>query len=184
MATPVLYVRNYSKRGIAVKKYGFLIIFLGIMMLPVQTLAEELPGDGQYYIEVILSGGSGRAQVESPAQLTVADGVAMAVIKWSSPYYEYMLIDETYYYPVNSSGNSIFEIPVLIDVDMAISAQTIAMSEPHQIDYILHFNSATLKPLADGRGALAFLGIAVAVMVVLILVTVTVRKCRAKNWKN
>ena len=67
------------------------------------------------------------------------------------PYYEYMLVDGITYYPVNTEGNSAFEIPVLLDEDMVVSAQTVAMSEPHEIDYTLRFDSATMKPLSDNR---------------------------------
>lgn len=134
------------------KKCLFLTLLLLIMVLPVQ--AATPPADGQYSIAVTLTGGTGRAKVESPAQLTVTDGAATAVVIWSSPYYEYMLVDGNYYYPVHTEGGSTFEIPVSLDQDMAVSAQTVAMSEPHVIDYTLHFDSATMKPLADDEPAL------------------------------
>ena len=44
--------------------------------------------DGDYTIAVSLSGGSGRASVESPAKLVVSGETRTAVIVWSSPYYE------------------------------------------------------------------------------------------------
>ena len=47
--------------------------------------AAETPADGEYSVNVTLEGGSGRATVESPAALTVADGKMTAVILWSSP---------------------------------------------------------------------------------------------------
>jgi hypothetical protein len=102
--------------------------------------------DGQYEIEVKMSGGSGRATVESPAKLTIAEGAATARIVWSSPHYTYMLIDGVYYYPVNTGGNSAFEIPVSLDEDIALAAETVAMSSPREIEYTLRFDSATLKP--------------------------------------
>ena len=37
--------------------------------------AVEIPADGSYTCAVTLEGGSGRATVESPAALTVADGI-------------------------------------------------------------------------------------------------------------
>ena len=107
---------------------------------PVMKLA-----DGEYTCEVTLTGGSGRASVESPAKLVVRDGAATAVIVWSSSHYEYMMVGETKYLPVNTEGNSTFEIPVVLDTDLAVSALTTAMSEPHLIDYTLHFDSASLK---------------------------------------
>ena len=92
-----------------------------------------------------LEGGSGRATVESPAALTVADGAMTATIVWSSPNYDYMLIDGEKYLPTNTEGNSTFEIPVAaLDTALAVTADTVAMSTPHEIDYTLTFDSATL----------------------------------------
>ena len=74
--------------------------------------AAETPADGEYSVNVTLEGGSGRATVESPAALTVADGKMTAVILWSSPNYDYMIVDGEKYLPTNTEGNSTFEIPV------------------------------------------------------------------------
>ena len=101
--------------------------------------------DGVYTAEVTLTGGSGRATVESPARVVIAEGKATATIIWSSPFYEYMLVGETRYEPIQEEGNSTFEIPVVFDEDMAVSASTVAMSQPHLVDYTLHFDSKTLK---------------------------------------
>ena len=107
--------------------------------------AVEPPADGSYTCAVTLEGGSGRATVESPAALTVADGVMTATIVWSSPNYDYMLVDGEKYLPVNTDGNSTFEIPVAaLDTALAVTADTVAMSTPHEIDYTLTFDSATL----------------------------------------
>ena len=105
----------------------------------------EAPTDGSYTCAVTLEGGSGRATVESPAALTVADGAMTATIVWSSPNYDYMLIDGEKYLPTNTEGNSTFEIPVTaLDTALAVTADTVAMSTPHEIDYTLTFDSATL----------------------------------------
>ena len=105
----------------------------------------EAPTDGSYTCAVTLEGGSGRATIESPAALTVADGAMTATIVWSSPNYDYMLIDGEKYLPTNTEGNSTFEIPVTaLDTALAVTADTVAMSTPHEIDYTLTFDSATL----------------------------------------
>lgn len=105
----------------------------------------ELPADGSYTCAVTLEGGSGRATVDSPAALNVADGTMTATIVWSSPNYDYMLIDGEKYLPVNTDGNSTFEIPVAaLDTALAVTADTVAMSTPHEIDYTLTFDSTTL----------------------------------------
>ena len=108
--------------------------------------AVETPADGSYTCEVTLEGGSGRATVDSPAALTVADGKMTATIVWSSPNYDYMIVDGEKYLPTNTEGNSTFEIPVAaLDTALDVTADTVAMSTPHEIEYTLTFDSASLK---------------------------------------
>ena len=102
--------------------------------------------DGTYLAEVTLEGGSGRASVDSPAKLTVENGTVTAEIVWSSPNYDYMKVDGVQYDPVNTEGNAVFEIPVLgFDYKMPVSADTTAMSTPHEIEYTLYFDSTTIQ---------------------------------------
>ena len=116
---------------------------------PADETAAEAPADGSYTCAVTLEGGSGRATVESPAALTVADGAMTATIVWSSPNYDYMLIDGEKYLPINTEGNSTFEIPVAaLDTALAVTADTVAMSTPHEIEYTLRFDSASIAPAA------------------------------------
>ncbi len=104
--------------------------------------AVETPADGSYTCEVTLEGGSGRATVDSPAALTVADGKMTATIVWSSPNYDYMIVDGEKYLPTNTEGNSTFEIPVsALGVPLAVVADTVAMSTPHEIEYTLTFSA-------------------------------------------
>ena len=102
--------------------------------------------DGEYTVSVALAGGSGRASVTSPAPLTVKDGAETAIIEWSSPNYDYMVVDGEKHLPINDGGNSAFEIPVSIfDRPMTVYADTTAMSQPHEIEYTLTFDSSTLQ---------------------------------------
>ena len=104
--------------------------------------AVETPADGSYTCEVTLKGGSGRATVDSPAALTVADGKMTATIVWSSPNYDYMIVDGEKYLPTNTEGNSTFEIPVsALGVPLSVVADTVAMSTPHEIEYTLTFSA-------------------------------------------
>ena len=123
--------------------------------LPADALAEgagaapeELKlSDGTYTVEVKLEGGSGRASVTSPARLTVSGGACTAEIQWSSPHYDYMEVDGERYLPVNTQGNSVFEIPVSgFDRKLPVVADTTAMSQPHEIAYTLFFASDTVRP--------------------------------------
>ena len=106
----------------------------------------EIPADGSYTCEVTLEGGSGRATVESPPALTVADGKMTATLVWSSPNYDYMIVDGEKYLPTNTEGNSTFEIPVAaLDTALTVTADTVAMSTPHEIEYTLTFAADSLK---------------------------------------
>ena len=102
--------------------------------------------DGSYTVAVRLEGGSGRASVETPAALRVEDGNAFAVITWGSSNYDYMKVDGERLDLISTGGNSSFEIPVRVfDRKMPVIADTIAMSEPHEVEYTLVFDSTTIK---------------------------------------
>ena len=110
------------------------------------VLTQEETGlefqDGTYQMEVELLGGSGRASVTSPAKVEIKDGKAMATLEWSSPNYDYMVVDGEKYLPVNTEGNSVFQIPVeAFDQDIVVIADTVAMSTPHEIEYTLNFHA-------------------------------------------
>ena len=118
---------------------------LALLCLVLAGCGSQDITDGTYTIEVSLIGGTGRATVESPVKVVIENGEATATIVWSSPFYEYMVIGETQYDPIQDDGNSSFVIPIVLDEDMVVSASTIAMSQPYLIDYTLHFDSSTLK---------------------------------------
>lgn len=110
------------------------------------VLTQEETGlefqDGTYQMKVELLGGSGRASVTSPAKVEIKDGKAVATLEWSSPNYDYMVVDGEKYLPVNTEGNSVFRIPVeAFDQDIAVIADTVAMSTPHEIEYTLNFHA-------------------------------------------
>ena len=124
--------------------------------------------DGTYQMEVELLGGSGRASVTSPAKVEIKDGKAVATLEWSSPNYDYMVVDGEKYLPVNTEGNSVFQIPVeAFDQDIAVIADTVAMSKPHEVEYTLNFHAGNAVTAgadgaengqqagADGTGAAA-----------------------------
>lgn len=136
------------------------------------VLTQEESGlefqDGTYQMEVELLGGSGRASVTSPAKVEIKNGKAVATLEWSSPNYDYMVVDGEKYLPVNTEGNSVFQIPVeAFDQDIAVIADTVAMSTPHEIEYTLNFHAGNAVTAgaggaengqqagADGTGAAA-----------------------------
>lgn len=108
--------------------------------------------DGSYTIELTMEGGSGRASIQSPAQITAADGTVMATLEWSSPNYDYMLVNGEKYLPVNTEGNSVFEVPVeALDAPLTMIGDTVAMSTPHEVEYTVTFHSDTLQSAENGK---------------------------------
>ena len=108
--------------------------------------------DGSYTIELTMEGGSGRASIQSPAQIAVTDGAATATLEWSSPNYDYMLVNGEKYLPVNTEGNSVFEVPVeALDAPLTMIGDTVAMSTPHEVEYTVTFHSETLESAESGK---------------------------------
>lgn len=114
---------------------------------PAQTNTGKVT-DGTYYIDVTLNGGSGKATVSSPATITIKGDTMMAKIEWSSPNYDYMIVNGEKYLPVNTDGNSVFEIPIAkLDEKLNVIADTVAMSKPREIEYTLTFHSDTIREI-------------------------------------
>ena len=75
------------------------------------------------------------------------------MITWGSSHYDYMKVGEEKYEPVNTEGNSSFEIPVTVfDQKQKVIADTTAMSVPHEIDYTLIFDSESIQH-SNGQAA-------------------------------
>lgn len=105
-----------------------------------------LPENGVYTVEITFEGGSGKAKILSPVTVTVKDQTATATLQWDSPNYDYMIVDGEKYLPVNSEGDSVFEVPVTaFDEPFAVIGDTVAMSKPHEVEYTLTFHSDTMK---------------------------------------
>lgn len=121
--------------------------------LPVEAWAEDAfttaqslkLADGEYTVSAELEGGSGKSGIQSPARLFVRDGEAFAEIVWSSNNFDYMVVDGERILPVSIEEYSVFEIPVIgFDYKMSVSADTTAMSTPHEIQYTIYFDSSTI----------------------------------------
>ena len=134
----------------------------------VEPAPVDLP-DGEYSIEVNLSGGSGRASVSSPTLLTVKDGRAWARLLWSSAYYDYMLLGGARYENTSDGGNSVFDIPVAaLDTPFAVIADTTAMGDPVEIEYQLTFYAESIgdRSQVPQEAAMQVLTISLIVIVV------------------
>ncbi len=145
----------------------------------VKAASVDLEG-GEYVISVALEGGSGRANVTSPCILIVEDAKAYARIEWSSPYYDYMIVEDVTYLPVNEDGNSVFEIPITVfDEPMTVIADTTAMSVPHEIEYTLTFDSESIT----NKNAIPRAAVLV-VCVVLVIIVICIAASLIKKKRN
>lgn len=110
-----------------------------------KTVAVADLADGIYEVNGILEGGTGKTTLLTPSTLTVAQGKGLMKVQLSSDKYDYMIVNGEKYEPLSTEGGSLFEIPVeALDVQIPITADTVAMSTPHEIDYTVTFDSATL----------------------------------------
>ena len=107
--------------------------------------------DGTYRIEASLTGGTGRATIASPLKLTVQGDEMQAVIVWSSPNYDYMKVNGVRYDALVVDGHSVFTVPVTsLEEPLPVVADTVAMSVPHEIEYTITFDIATLTEEGPG----------------------------------
>ena len=102
--------------------------------------------DGEYAIDVTMTGGSGKATIQSPTLLTLNDGIAYATITWSSSNYDYMIVDgQKYLNESEEDANSRFMIPIAdLTQDVPVIADTLAMGTPHEVQYVLTFDPASI----------------------------------------
>lgn len=140
--------------------------------------------NGSYMVEVELEGGTGRATITSPTELTVQDGEASARIEWSSSHYDYMIVGEEKYLPVNEEGNSVFEIPVpVFDEPVTVIADTTAMSVPHEVEYVLTFDAASISSGKSASEGNAGMLVCVILLAGMMAAAVLWRKKRKRNMK-
>ena len=124
---------------------GILVILL-LAALGCANKAGTALADGTYEIGLTLSGGSGKASIASPAELTVRDGKMAVRVVWSSSNYDYMLVGGEKLLPEIVDGHSVFTVPVdTLDEPLSVVADTTAMSTPHEIEYAITFDVSSLK---------------------------------------
>ena len=106
----------------------------------VSTSAES--EDGSFEVDITFEGGSGKAFIKSPVLITRTDGILSATFVWNSKNYDYMIVDNVRYDNENEGGESTFTIPVAtLDEPLKVIGDTVAMSTPHEIEYVIHWNS-------------------------------------------
>ena len=129
---------------------GMLMSFIWIFSVSVHAGAALSLENGFYQLDATLEGGTGKTSIENPTRIQVEDGKITAWIVLSSEHYDYMLVDGEKYLNQNEGGNSTFEIPVKdLEEELAVTGDTLAMSEPHEIDYVISFDTESLEKSED-----------------------------------
>lgn len=135
---------------------------------PIEPVTLDLE-DGEYSIEIGMTGGSGKASVVSPALMIVEDGKAYAELVWSSSNYDYMIVGTEKYLNENDEGGySTFTIPIgMLDKEMPLIADTTAMGTPHEVSYLFTFYSESIdsKDALPQEAAKKVIAIAVLIIV-------------------
>ena len=105
-------IKSFYNRKILVGIVA-LAAMLTLMLTGCNNASSESVKDGEYSLNASLTGGSGKATIKSPAKAEAINGEITVLIEWSSPNYDYMIVDGQKLLPVNTEGNSVFEVPVL-----------------------------------------------------------------------
>ena len=141
--------------------------------------------DGEYSIQVQMTGGSGRASVTSPTWFIVKDGKAYARLMWSSTYYDYMIVGgKKYLNETTDGGNSTFTIPITVmDDEIAVIADTTAMGDPVEIEYKLTFYSDTIgsRQQIPQEAAIMVLELALAILIIGGVLNYVIKRVRRKK---
>ncbi|MCD8353423.1 MAG: hypothetical protein LUC47_03810 [Clostridiales bacterium] len=161
-----------------------LLVLLSCLLLASPALAAEAPADGSYTVELTMSGGTGKASIASPVDIVVEDGAVTATVVWSSSNYDRMTVDGVDYEPTTTEDGSTFEIPIVLDEDMVIMAETLAMSEPHDIEYILYFDSETLEEVSEGVTISSTMVDAGGAIIILLIIVIAQRMRRDRSTRR
>ena len=91
-----------------------------------------------YLVDITFEGGTGKAYIQSPVEVTSIDGEMTAKFVWSSKNYDYMIVNGIKYENENDGGESTFTVDIdNIDEPLTVIGDTVAMSKPHEIEYVI-----------------------------------------------
>ncbi len=109
--------------------------------------------DGEYTPDAFsFSGGTGKVQITC-TRITVTGGKAFATLVFDSSKYGYVKAGGSTYYPVVGAGTTTFTIPVELNKNNRIIGMTTAMSQPHEIEYVIYvYLAAAEGKTASGDG--------------------------------
>ena len=101
--------------------------------------------DGEYTCAVLLEG-AGRATLETPAALTVVDGVCTAEIVFSTSKIDYVIVDGEKHEPLNTEGGAAFRVPVAaFGRRLSIIVDSTAIQPAVEVQYTMTFDETTIE---------------------------------------
>ena len=103
-----------------------------------ETTVTEAAGPEVRYYDISFEGGTGKAYIESPVEVTTDGSDITACFIWSSKNYDYMIVDGVRYDNENEGGSSTFHVKVKsLEEPLTVIGDTTAMSKPHEIEYVI-----------------------------------------------
>ncbi len=91
-----------------------------------------------YFVDITFEGGSGKAFIKSPVEITDENGNLTAKFVWSSKNYDYMIVNGVRYENENEGAESTFTVEIdNITEPLMVIGDTVAMSTPHEIEYLI-----------------------------------------------
>ena len=139
------------------KKTLICLIWLLFVMTAVSCAAQEAASETAEetrLFHITLEGGSGKAGIQSPVEVKTVDGLMTARLVWTSSNYDYMIVDGIRYDNENAGGSSTFTVPVRsLEEPLPVIGDTVAMSEPHEIEYVIHWGSEAADTETEAPGS-------------------------------
>ena len=151
-----------------------LVILTGMFLAgPIHAMAETTLEDGVYSVGFTFDGGSGRGGVEAIDAAAENGQITKLYVYMTSPNYDYCIYYGEQYLNTSEEGNSCFILPY-VEESFLLTADTTAMSQPHEIDYNVTLDLDSMKAL-DGKSygttAIMIAGAVLAGIVILFIAT-------------
>ena len=132
---------------------AMLLLFIGVFSVTSCALqgvtsdnAKNGETDRTYFVDIGFEGGTGKAYIESPVEITDKNGKLTAKLVWSSKNYDYMIVNGVRYENENEGGPSTFTVAIDDTVKpLTVIGDTVAMSTPHEIEYVITWGEGTVQ---------------------------------------
>ena len=162
------------------------IILVGTLFAgTTQVLADTTLEDGRYTVEFTFDGGTGKGGVEAVEADVKGGEIETLYLTMTSEHYDYCIYYGEKYEAPAGEGNSVFTVPYVED-QFLLTADTTAMSQPHEIDYNVTLDTASMakiggdEPADSSSGNKKGIIIGLVVLACLIVVFFAVKASRRK----